>query len=74
MRRLTLTRVDRAGRLAPVAPAEDRLGRVERLARFGDIVDAEDVSAGGERQHVRCNRAAEPLAEIAARDLAEEEL
>src|SRR5262245_49506669 len=74
MRRLTLTRVDRAGRLAPVAPAEDRLGRVERLASFGDIVDTEDVGPGGERQHVRRNRAPEPLAELAAGDLAEEAL
>src|SRR5262245_32971880 len=61
MRRLTLT-------------AQQYGSYVERLARGGDVVDPEDVGAGGERERVGCDGRAEPLADLAAGDRAEEAL
>src|SRR5690349_2252324 len=60
MRRLTLT--------------EEDGGHIERLARRRDVVDPEDVGPGREREHVRRDRRAEPVAHLAAGDRPEEAL
>src|SRR4051794_29671060 len=63
-------------RLSPLpgATAQDDLGDFERLTHLGDLVHAEHLRSADQRQHVGGDRAAEPVTDLAARELAEEAL
>src|SRR6476620_3160482 len=63
-------------RLSPLpgAMAQDDLGDVERLTHLGDLVHPEHLRSAKQRQRVGGDRAAEPVTDLAARELAEEAL
>src|SRR5436190_5284550 len=58
----------------PGARAQDRLGDVKGLPQLGDVVHAEHLSPPEQRQHIGGDRAAEPLVDLPARELAQEAL
>ena len=73
MRRERLPRPRRARRL-PSGAAEQYRGARRAPAHLGDVVDAKHLGSARQRQHVGGDRAAEPVADLAAGDLAEEAL
>src|ERR1044072_6161774 len=52
--------------------SQDRVGDSRGLAHLGDVVDTEDVGAGGKRQDRGGDRAADPLLDPRPVDLADE--